>query len=354
MIMAGGRGRRLWPCSRKEKPKQFLDLFSTGRTLLQQTFDRMRRFIPAENIYVSTNHEYAHFVEEQLSLLPRENILSEPIFRNTAPSLAWATYRIFHRNAGARIAVVPSDMAVINEEVFAGDLERGLSIVSGHDAWLAVGIRPTRPEPGYGYIQYCDRAMAESVFHVKSFTEKPERSFAEVFLESGEFLWNSGLFLANVRFMRQSLKSVLPVVLREIEGEGRQLTLEEEIDYVNNNFPVYPNMSIDRAVFEKSENVYVMRCEFGWADLGMWHTIYDSMRKSDDDNVCVGGNTVMDGCKGNIIKLPDDHIGIFNGLEDFIVAENGNVLLICKREDSSALIRKFINEVQLRYGEKYV
>ncbi|MDD7317794.1 MAG: sugar phosphate nucleotidyltransferase [Prevotella sp.] len=354
VILAGGKGRRLWPCSRESKPKQFVDFFSTGRTLLQQTFDRMSKLIPIENIYVNTNHVYAHFVEEQLPELPHGNILSEPTFRNTAPSTAWATYRICHKNAGARIVITPSDMAVFNEESFLDNVERGLCVVAEHDALLAMGVKPTRPEPGYGYIQHGEKCDKDSIFRVKSFTEKPERSFAEMFLKSGEFLWNSGLFLANARYLRHSLKQLFPKVLMEFADKDHVWNPEEEMTYVNENFPAYPNLSIDTGILEMSENVYVMQCDFGWADLGMWHSIYDSMSKNDGDNVSIGGKTMMEDSHGNIIKLPDDHIGIINGLEDFIVAENGNVLLICKREDSSALIKKYISDVQLKYGDTYV
>ena len=355
VILAGGKGRRLWPCSREEKPKQFLDFFSTGRTLLQHTFDRMSKIIAVENIYVNTNHVYAHFVEEQLPELPREDILSEPIFRNTAPSVAWATYRIYHQNKNARMVVVPSDQAVFKEDAFLDNIEQGLDIVSKYDALLTMGVQPTRPEPGYGYIQYCEKTQFESIYRVKSFTEKPAREFAKMFVDSGEFLWNSGLFLSNVRYMRHSMKKVFPLsVLGKIDEEGHVWNLEEETTYIQNNFPAYPNVSIDMAILEKSENVFVMKCDFGWADLGMWHSIYESMRKSDDDNVSISGQTIIENSRGNIIKLPDDHIGIINGLEGFIVAENDNVLMICKREDSSALIRKYINDVQLKYGEEYI
>lgn len=354
VILAGGKGRRLWPCSREDMPKQFVDFFSTGRTLLQQTFDRMSKLIPMENIYVNTNNVYAHFVEEQLPEIPIGNILSEPIFRNTAPSTAWATYRIYHNNSSARIVVTPSDMAVFNEEAFLDNIERGLNLVSEREALLAMGVKPTRPEPGYGYIQYGEKCETDSVFRVKSFTEKPERSFAEMFMKSGEFLWNSGLFIANAKYLRHSLRQIFPTVLTKFDDENHVWNLEEETAYINENFPSYPNLSIDMGILEKSENVYVMQCDFGWADLGMWHTIYDSMRKSDDDNVSIGGKMIIEESHGNIIKLPDDHIGIINGLEDFIVAENGNVLLICKREDSSALIRKYINDVQMKYGDKYI
>ena len=355
VILAGGKGRRLWPCSREEKPKQFLDFFSTGRTLLQHTFDRMSKIIAVENIYVNPNQVYAHFVEEQLPELPRENILSEPIFRNTAPSVAWATYRIYHQNENVRMVVVPSDQAVFKEDAFLDNIEQGLDIVSEYDALLTMGVQPTRPEPGYGYIQYCEKTQFDSIYRVKSFTEKPAREFAKMFVDSGEFLWNSGLFLSNVRYMRHSMKKVFPLsVLGKIDEEGHVWNLEEETTYIQNNFPAYPNVSIDMAILEKSENVFVMKCDFGWADLGMWHSIYESMRKSDDDNVSISGQTIIENSRGNIIKLPDDHIGIINGLEGFIVAENDNVLMICKREDSSALIRKYINDVQLKYGEEYI
>jgi mannose-1-phosphate guanylyltransferase len=204
-------------------------------------------------------------------------------------------------------------------------------------------------------VQYSEKTQFDSIYRVKSFTEKPAREFAKMFVDSGEFLWNSGIFLSNVKNMRQSMRSVFPMsVLGKIDEEGHVWSLEEETDYIQNNFPAYPNLSIDMAILEKSENVFVMKCDFGWADLGMWHSIYESMRKSDDDNVSISGQTIIENSRGNIIKLPADHIGIINGLEDFIVAENDNVLMICKREDSSALIRKYINDVQLKYGDEYI
>ena len=218
--MAGGKGRRLWPCSREERPKQFLDFFSTGRTLLQQTYDRMSAFIPAGNIYVSTNRIYTPLVEEQLPCLPKENILSEPIFRNTAPSLAWATHRIMNINAGARLVVVPSDQAVFKEEEFRRNVVEGLDFVGGHDCMLTMGVKPTRPEPGYGYIQVGEAAGAADVYWVKSFTEKPDREFARMFMESGEFYWNTGLFLANVQYLRGALAKIFPPVLRNFKGGG--------------------------------------------------------------------------------------------------------------------------------------
>ena len=353
LILAGGKGRRLWPCSRKELPKQFLDFFSTGRTLLQQTFDRMAAVIPVENIYISTNRDYTQLVEEQLPLLSKENILSEPVARNTAPSVAWATYRISRKNPKARLAVIPSDQAVIKEEVFNDNLCVGMDFVAGNDCLLTMGVKPTRPEPGYGYIQLGTPAEAEGVYKVKSFTEKPDREFARMFMESGEFYWNTGIFLSNISYLRECLKQIFPVVLRKIDTD-REVSLQEELDFVKENFPSYPNLSIDYGILDKNDNVYVMRCGFGWADLGQWHPIYEGMSKGTGDNVVIGSKVIAEDSRNNIIKLPDDHLGIINGLDGYIVAEKGNVLLICKKEDSSALIRKYINEVQVKFGEEYI
>lgn len=355
LILAGGKGRRLWPCSREEKPKQFLDFFSTGRTLLQHTYDRMSAFIPPQNIYVSTNQVYRHLVEEQLPELPEVNILSEPVSRNTAPSVAWATYRILGINPEARLVVVPSDQAVFKEDVFRANVLEGLDFVGCNSTLLAMGVRPTRPEPGYGYIQIGEHSGKESVFKVKSFTEKPDREFAEMFMKSGEFYWNTGLFLSNVRYLRDCLKRIFPPVLSNIDTcDGAHRGIDEELAFIKENFPSYPNLSIDYGILEKSDGVCVMKCDFGWADLGMWHSIYESMSKGEGDNVVIGSRVITDDSRNNIIKLPDDHMGIINGLDGYIVAEKGNVLLICKKGDSSALIRKYVNEVQVKYGGEFI
>lgn len=354
LILAGGKGRRLWPCSREDRPKQFLDFFSTGRTLLQQTYDRMADFIPPENIYISTNHIYCDLVKEQLPELPEEHILSEPIFRNTAPSVAWATYRILHINRNARLVVVPSDHAVFKEDVFKANIVDGLDFVGDNDCLLTMGVKPTRPEPGYGYIQLGERSVRDDVFRVKSFTEKPDRDFARMFMESGEFYWNTGLFLSNITYLCERFKLMFPPVLRKLETSGEPYSIERELEFIKENFPSYPNLSMDYGILENNENVYVMICDFGWADLGMWHSIYESMSKGDGDNVIISSHVIAEDCRNNIIKLPDDHMGIINGLDGYIVAEKGNVLLICKKEDSSALIRKYVNEVQVKYGDEFI
>lgn len=354
VIMAGGIGRRLWPCSREQKPKQFIDFFGTGRTLLQQAFDRISQIIPRQNIYISTQLQYAHLVREQLPEVSPDNMLAEPVARNTAPSIAWAAYRISHLCADAQVIMIPSDQAVFGDEAFEHDVAECLEFVSEKDCLLAMGVRPTRPEPGYGYIQMGDEAGPADLYKVQSFTEKPERNFARMFVESGEFLWNTGIFLANVRYLITSLRKILPVVFRLIDNEGQVVTLEEELEFVKENFSKFPNLSIDNGILEQSQNVYVLKCNFGWADLGTWHSIYEGQQKGDNDNVVIDSEVLLEDCRDNIIKMPKGHLAVINGLEGYIVAEAGDVLLICKKGDSSALIRKYVNEVRLKYGEEFV
>lgn len=354
VILAGGRGRRLWPCSRDHYPKQFIDFFGVGRTQLQQTFDRFARLLPAENIMVCTNKEYAPLVREQLPDLHEENIMIEPVNRNTAPSVAWADMRICRRNANATVVITPSDQFVLDEEAFVRNVAAGFELVSHHDLLLTMGVEPTRPEPGYGYIQKGDPMGADGVYRVKSFTEKPEREFAQMFMESGEFLWNTGLILADARYLNECFRQLFPEVLKRFDNTRTDYTIEEEMAFVNANYPSYSNLSIDQGVLERCSNVYVMRCDFGWADLGTWHAIYECMSHGEGDNVVVDSTVMMEDSHNNVIKLQKGRLGVINGLDGYIVAEKGNVLLICKKSDSSALVRKYVNEVQMKYGDDFI
>ena len=354
VILAGGKGRRLWPSSREDMPKQFLDFFGTGRTQLQQTFDRFSKIMPTENILVCTTKLYAPIVHEQLPELREQNILVEPVNRDTAPSVAWANMRVKRENPNGNVIITPSDQLVQNEESFMKSLETGISYVSENDVLLAVGVRPTRPEPGYGYIQMGELSCKPDVYQVKSFTEKPERSFAKMFMESGEFYWNTGIFIANAHYLTQSFEDLFPVVLRNLKFENPNYTYEEELEYVAQNYPRYPNISIDYAILEHSRHVYMMQCNFGWADLGTWHAVYECMSKGEGDNVVVDSEVMMEDCQNNVIKLPKGKLAVINGLNGYIVAEEGNVLLICKKGDSSALVRKYVSEVQIKYGDEYV
>ena len=317
VILAGGRGRRLWPSSREACPKQFIDFFGTGRTQLQATYDRVIKLLPKENIYI-------------------------------------CTMRIHKKNPEANVLVLPSDQMVLNESSFLRNVEIGFNYVSENDVLLVMGVKPTRPEPGYGYIQLGDLSCKPDVYAVKSFTEKPEREFATMFMQSGEFYWNTGIFQANVRYLLQSFEGIFPEVLRTLRYKKIEYTYEEEMAFVIENYPRYPNISLDYAVLEQGKNVFVMKCDFGWADLGTWHAIYESMSKVEGDNVIIDSDVMMEDCNNNVIKLPKGKVGVFNGLEGYIVADQGNVLMICKKGDDSSLVRKYVNEVRLKYGDEFV
>ena len=355
VILAGGKGKRLWPSSRKQKPKQFMDFFGTGRTQLQMTYDRFIKILPKDNIYICTCKEYEQMAKEQLPDLPAENILVEPVNRNTAPSIAWAGRRIRREHGPeANIVITPSDQLVLDEQSFFHSIDVGIGYVRENDVLLAMGVKPTRPEPGYGYIQLGDLSCKPEVFKVKSFTEKPERDFAKMFMESGEFYWNTGIFISNAKHLILTFEQIFPEVLRNQKGEHPGYTLNEELEYVEANYPRYPNLSLDYAILEQSKDVYVMKCDFGWADMGTWHAIYEAISKVEDDNVLLDSHVEMEDCRNNIIMLPKDRLGVFSGLEGYIVVEQDNVLMICKKGDSSALVKKYANEVQIKYGDEFV
>lgn len=353
VILAGGKGRRLWPCSRSNYPKQFIDFFGVGRTQLQQTFDRMAKIVPADHIYINTNEEYVDLVKEQLPEVSADNILAEPIHRNTAPSMAWTNHRISMMNPNACIIATPSDQAIFNEEAFRKNVLEGLAFVAENNHFLTMGVKPTRPEPGYGYIQMGD-VYSDNIYHVQSFTEKPERDFAKIFVESGEFYWNTGLFVSNVNYLRECFCKILPPVLRDYDKKYPEFSVETENAYMKESFSSYPNISVDFGILEKPSNVCVMRCDFGWADLGTWHSIYEAMQKGEGDNVIVDSDVLMENCYDTVVKVPKGKLAVLNGLDGFIVAESDNVLLVCKKEDSSALVRKYVNEIQMKKGDEFV
>ena len=354
VILAGGRGRRLWPSSREACPKQFIDFFGTGRTQLQTTYDRVVKLLPKENIYVCTCKEYLDMTRQQLPEVLERNVMVEPIHRNTAPSVTWAAMRILKKDPNANMIVLPSDQMVLNESQFLRSVELGFSYVSEHNVLLVMGVKPSRPEPGYGYIQLGDLSCKPDVYAVKSFTEKPEREFATMFMQSGEFYWNTGIFQANVSFLLHSFEGIFPDVLRALRYKKVEYTYEEEMEFVTQNYPRYPNLSLDYAILEQSRDVFVMKCDFGWADLGTWHAVYESMSKVEGDNVVIDSEVMLEDCNNNVIKLPKGKVGVFNGLEGYIVADQGNVLMICKKSDDSSLVRKYVNEVRLKYGDEFV
>ena len=350
VIMSGGVGSRFWPYSRKNLPKQFLDFFGTGKSLLQQTFERFNKVVPTENILIVTNELYANLVQEQLPLLHPSQILLEPSRRNTAPCIAWASYHIRAINPNANIVVAPSDHLILKEEEFLTAIRNGLEFADKNDKLLTLGIRPNRPETGYGYIQIAQKE-GENLYKVKTFTEKPELELAKVFVASGEFYWNSGLFIWNVNSIIKALEKHLPDVTNKLASDT--YGTPKETDFINERFSTCNNVSIDFGVMEKADNVYVSLGDFGWSDLGTWGSLYNKTEKDDEGNVTLKCHTQLYDSKNNIVVLPSGKLAVIAGMEGYLIAESDNVLLICPKDQESA-IRKYVNDAQIRFGNDFI
>lgn len=351
IIMAGGVGSRFWPVSTNEKPKQFLDFFGTGRSLLRMTYERLDGIVPASNVFIVTNKIYKETILEQLPELEENQVLLEPMRRNTAPCIAYAVYRIRKQNPKANIVVLPSDHLITNEKEFQRVITEGLRFVANNDALLTLGMKPTRPETGYGYIQL--GKGGDDLRKVKTFTEKPNLEMAKVFLASGEFAWNSGMFLWRVDVIIEEFNKYLSEVADKFaEGEDVYGT-DGEQDFINRIYPLCPNISIDYGIMEKATNVYVMLANFGWSDLGTWSSLHELTPKDDNGNAVVKCETMLYNAKDNMIALPEGELAVIEGLEGYLVARDNGVLLICKK-DEEAKIRQYVKDAEEKYGKKYV
>jgi mannose-1-phosphate guanylyltransferase len=339
LILAGGNGSRLWPISRTVKPKQFLDLFGTGRTMLQQTYDRVAKFIDPSHIYVSTNVAYLPLVYEQLPEVDDRHILEEPLRRGTLAAVAWGSVFIAKQNPQSTLFVTPSDQIILKEEQYRQDVLDGLDFVSENDGLLVMGITPSRPETGYGYIQTDDdKPLSHDIFPVKSFTEKPDAEFANIFMQEGNFLWNTGLLCFNTRVMLDNLFMLVPEYRVEIP---RMMAEAESADpkLVPESFNVLPNYNMDVSILERSEHVYVQRGHFGWADIGTWASIGEDAPSDEEGNVLLNTDAYLYECSGNIIRMPEGHTAVIKGLKDYVIAEEGEFLMICPRQDVAAMRR---------------
>jgi mannose-1-phosphate guanylyltransferase len=356
IIMAGGIGSRFWPYSRMHKPKQFLDILGVGKSLLQMTYDRFLRICPAENIYIVTNSEYISLVTEQLPGIGEHQVLSEPLRKNTAPCIAYSSEKIRKADPEAVIVVAPSDHYIQNEKKFLDVIREGLDFAGQQDALLTLGIEPVRPETGYGYIQIkkdTSQKTNNKLYKVKTFTEKPDRKMAEIFLESGDFYWNSGIFIWSVGTILKAFERHMPD-LYHLFSEGREVyDTEEEEEFIFNAYANCTEISIDYAIMEKAENVYVICADFGWSDLGTWNSLYEHSERDDHGNVVTGKNVFIYGTKNSIIRTEDDRLIVAYGLEDFIVVQSGDILLLCPKSEEQR-IKQFVKEVQIRTGEKYI
>ena len=353
VIMAGGIGSRFWPQSRVKRPKQFVDFFGTGKSLLQQTYERFSRIIPRENIIVSTHSEYSDLVREQLPDLPIEQILHEPAHKGTAPSMAFAAYHIRTLNPKANIVMAPSDQIIMNEENFAKDMHRALTYVAEHDCLLAIGIRPTHPETRYGYIQI-SQETEDGISKIKTFTEKPEYDFARIFVESGEFFWNTGLFVWNVNTIIDTMTQQLPemsarldiIFKQEPDRDKRRTALYE-------CYESFPNISVDYAVIERATNVYMQIGTFGWADMGRWDDVYRYANKDTQGNVVQEGKVEFYNSRNNLVSAAPGKVVVLQDLEGYLINDSNDVLVICKRNEDDDF-KKFRTSVMLKHGEKYM
>ena len=356
VIMAGGIGSRFWPMSRTTNPKQFLDILGTGKTLIQQTYERMRRFTPEGQVFVVTNEQYRDLVKEQLPEMGDDQILLEPARRNTAPVGAYAAYKIHGLDPEANIVVAPSDHLILKEDEFVRVIELALDTAASNDALLTLGIRPSRPDTGYGYIQYNEDQILGSneVCKVKTFTEKPDLDLAKKFLESGDFLWNSGIFIWSSKSIISSFNEHLSEVGQLFEEGLDALNTPDEQAFIGRIYPTCKNISIDYGIMEKAKNVYTVPAEFGWSDLGTWGSLYTHVDRDGEGNAVVGAKQVMlYDSKRNMVSTSGDKLVVIQGLEDFIVVNTDNALLICKKEDEQ-MIKQFVAEAKIEKGDKYV
>ncbi|MDA3928394.1 MAG: mannose-1-phosphate guanylyltransferase [Prolixibacteraceae bacterium] len=356
VIMAGGIGSRFWPMSKTSRPKQFLDILGTGETFIQQTYRRFKSICPAANFLIVTNLDYRELVLEQLPELTTDQVLCEPMRRNTAPCVAYACHKINCKNPDANIIVAPSDHLITKEDVFTKELENSLRFVSQNDALVTMGITPSRPETGYGYIQINGNIKFEGVSNlhkVKTFTEKPDLKMANVFMDSGEFFWNSGIFIWSLKSILKAFDKYLPEV-NDLFAKGcKYYYSDEEEAFLNKTYSECPNISIDYGVMEKAQNVYVLCTDFGWSDLGTWGSLWDNSDKDENQNATKGANISLYETKDCIVNVDDEKLVVIQGLEGYIVCESDNTLLICKKEEEQQ-IRQFVNDVKISKGDKYI
>tara|TARA_B100001142_G_scaffold170032_1_gene169579 strand:- start:19065 stop:20147 length:1083 start_codon:yes stop_codon:yes gene_type:complete len=347
VIMAGGIGSRFWPMSKRAFPKQFIDILGTGDTLIQQTYSRLKRICFSENIFVVTNANYKHLCLKQLPDVPESNILCEPAMRNTAPCIAYASFKIYSINKNANMIIAASDHIILNEGEFVRVMQDCLEVTASNNILLTLGIKPSRPETGYGYVQFTEERIPnyKKVRRVKTFTEKPNQELALNFLDSGDFLWNSGMFVWSVASITLAFRKHLRDMY-DVFSEGKQFyNTAEESEFINRVFPGCKNISIDYGLMEKSDNVYVYPANFGWSDLGTWGSLYAHLDLDEHNNALQGDNVRLYNSSENLVKMPHDKLVVIQGMNGYIIVEDEGTLLICKKEDEQH-IKKFVSDIK--------
>lgn len=347
VILAGGVGSRLWPSSTKDKPKQFLDVLGTGETLLQTTYNRYLGLVDKDHIIVLTTERYKQYVQEQLPDVAEENLLLEPMRRNTVSSAAWGAIHAMRKDPDATVIITPSDQKIDEKgDIFRNDILRGIDYAETHDRLLSIGVTPTRPDTNYGYVQTAEEVV-DGIFRVKSFSEKPNEEFAKMFIESGEFLWNTSLFIFRARVFLETLSSVSPSVYAIMQKMNHLIAENQPIrEVVEETYALCPNNTLEQIFLDKTINADVMRADFTWEDVGSWMQLYSLLPKKENGNVVLTDTAMLYNCEDCIVKAPRGKIVVAQDLKDYVIIADNDVLMICKKDDQQT-IRKFVNDVGL-------
>ncbi|MFP4847134.1 mannose-1-phosphate guanylyltransferase [Winogradskyella sp. PE311] len=351
ILMAGGVGSRFWPVSTQDFPKQFHDMLGTGDTLIQKTFNRLAKLIPEENIFILTNERYNDLVLEQLPSVTKRQVVLEPAMRNTAPCILYASLKIQKENEDAVMIVAPSDHWIEDEQAFSANVKTAFDFCESNDALMTLGITPTFPNTGYGYIEY-DNSNKNEIKSVNQFREKPDYETAKTFIDQGNFLWNAGIFMWSAKTVVAAFKRNQPQLFELFENGISTYNTEFEDEFIKENYPKAENISVDYALMEKSTNVHVIPATFDWNDLGTWGSLYDKLDKDDSNNAVVNAKTLAEDASGNMIRTKGDKVVVVDGLKDYIIVDKDEVLLIfpkAKEQD----IKKVLQNVKANFGEEY-
>tara|TARA_R110002073_G_scaffold53840_4_gene138804 strand:- start:15493 stop:16569 length:1077 start_codon:yes stop_codon:yes gene_type:complete len=350
VIMAGGVGTRFWPVSTQEFPKQFHDMLGKGQSLIQRTFDRINDIVPSKNILIATNERYEDLVLKQLPKTTKNQLLLEPTMRNTAPCILYAALKVYDQNPDAVMLIAPSDHWIDNEDEFSRNIETSFKACTKQDILMTLGIQPSSPNTGYGYIQF-DQSNDE-IKKVKNFTEKPNLETAEKFIESGDYLWNAGIFVWSAKSIINAFESSLPEMLT-LFNVIETYNTEKESSFIQYNYQQAENISIDFGIMEKASNVHVLPVDFGWNDLGTWGSLYNKLEKDENQNATVGSETIFRDANGNMIRTQSGKRVVIQGLKDYIVVEKDDVLLICPKKDEQD-IKQIVSDVKNTFGDEFV
>lgn len=350
ILMAGGVGSRFWPVSTTEFPKQFHDMLGAGDTLIQKTFQRLSDLIPKENIYILTNERYNDLVLEQLPEVTQKQVVLEPAMRNTAPCILYASLKIQKENPEAVMIVAPSDHWIEDEKSFSKNVQEAFDYCSQNDALMTLGIKPSFPNTGYGYIEF-DKTSEEVIKPVNQFREKPDYETAKAFIDQGNFLWNAGIFMWSAKSVVRAFQNNQPDLYALFETGISAYNTEDEADFIKDNYPKAENISVDYAIMEKSDNVKVIAAEFDWNDLGTWGSLYDKLDKDDNKNAVSNARSLAENATGNLIRTKTDKIVVVDGLNDYIIVDNEDTLLIYPKEKEQD-IKQVLQRVKSKFGDK--